>query len=129
MQRAVNAEATVGLRSSIMVQDTDSRCLKSHCLCQNTSTKVQTQGSTAKKSKPEESRPKDLKPANEKTPALPCTNESEKTSCQDKKKKYFKKKRDRKKRDRKNFILATEDNIIRGEKKQNNRGDGKCYNC
>ena len=93
VQRAVNAEAKADLRSSIMVQDADSRCPKRHCPSQNTSTKMQTQGLTVKKSKPEESRPKDLKLANEKTPAPTRTDEPGKTSRQDKKKEYLKKKR------------------------------------
>ena len=88
----VNAEAKAGLRSSIMVRDADSCCPKDHRPSQNTSTKVQTQGSTVKESKPEQSRPKDLKPANRKTPAPPRTDEPGKTSRQDKKKEYFKKK-------------------------------------
>ena len=124
VQRAVNAEAKAGLRSSIMVQDTNSHCPRGHRLSQNTSTKVQTQGSTAKESKPKESRRKESKPTDRKTPAPPRTNEPEKTSCQDKKKEYLKKKRDQK-----NSIPATGDNAIEGEKKRNNRGDGKCYNC
>ena len=85
---------------------------------------MQTQGSTVKKSKPEEFRPKDLKPANGKTPAPPCTNEPGKTSRQDKKKEYLKKKRDRK-----NSTPVTGDNAMKGEKKRNDRGDKKCYNC
>ena len=85
---------------------------------------METQGSTAKKSKSKESRPKDLKPTNEKTLALSCINKPRKPSRQDKKKKYFKKKRDRK-----NSTPATRDNAIEGEKKRNNQGDGKCYNC
>ena len=124
MQRAVNAEAKAGLRSSIMVRDVDSRCPRGHRPSQNTSTKVQTQGSTVKESKPEESISKELKPADGKTPAPPRTDESEKTSRQDKKKEYFKKKRNRK-----NSNPATADNAIEGEKKRNDRGDGKCYNC
>ena len=94
VQRAVNAEAKAGLRLSIMVRNVDFRCPRSHHLSQNTSTKVQTQGSIVKKSKPKESRPKDSKPANGKTPALPRTNEPKKISRQDKKKEYLKKKRD-----------------------------------
>ena len=124
MQRAVNAEAKAGLRSSIMIRNTDSRCFKSNRPSQNTSTKVQTQGLTAKKSKLKESRRKNLKLANEKTPIPPRTNKPGKTSCQDKKKEYFKKKRDRK-----NSTLTIEDNAIEDEKKQNNQGDKKCYNC
>ena len=120
----VNAKAKVDLKSSIMVRNVDSCCPRDHCPSQNTSTKVQTQGSTTKKSKPEEFKPKDLKPANGKTPALLHTDEPKKTSYQDKKKKYLKKKRDQK-----NPTPAIGDNIIEDEKKQNNRGDGKCYNC
>ena len=85
---------------------------------------MQTQGSTAKESKPKESRPKESKPADRKTPAPPRTDEPEKTSRQDKKKEYLKKKQDRK-----NSIPAIGNNAIEGEKKRNNRGDGKCYNC
>ena len=124
MQRVVNIEIKAGLRLNIMVWDTDSRCSRGYCPSQNTSTKMQTQGLTAKESKPEESRPKDLKLANGKTPAPPRTNELKKTSRQDKKKEYLKKKRDLK-----NSILATGDNAIENEKKQNDWGDGKCYNC
>ena len=107
-----------------MVRDADSRCPRGHCLSQNTSTKVQTQGSTAKKSKPEESRPKDSKVADGKTPVLPRTYKPGKTSCQDKKKEYLKKKRDWK-----NSTPATGDNAIEDEKKRNDQGDKKCYNC
>ena len=70
------------------------------------------------------SRPKDLKPANGKTPAPSHTKELGKTSCQDKKKKYFKKKSNRK-----NSTPAIRDNTIEGEKKRNDRDDKKCYNC
>ena len=80
VQRAVNAEAKAGLRSSIMVWDADSRCPRDHRPSQNTSTKMQTQDSTAKESKPEESRPKNSKPANGKTPGPPRTNKPGKTS-------------------------------------------------
>ena len=79
MQKMVNAKAKARLRSSIMVRDADSHCPKDHCPSQNTSTKVQTQGLTAKKSKPKKSRLKDSKPANEKTLAPPCTDEPGKT--------------------------------------------------
>ena len=124
VQMAVNAKAKASLRSSIMVWDVDSRCLKGHCPSQNTSTKVQTQGSTVKVSKPKNFRLKDLKPPDEKTPAPPRINEPRKTSCHNKKKEYLKKKRDQK-----NSTSATEDNAIEGEKKRNNQGDKKCYNC
>ena len=123
VQRAVNAEAKAGLKSSIMIWNTDSRYLKGHYSSQNTSIKVQTQGSTAKKSKPKEFRPKDLKSTNGKTPAPPRIDKLGKTSRQDKKKEYLKKKRDQK-----NSTPATGDNAIEGEKKLNNWSDRKCYN-
>ena len=78
VQKTVNAEAKTGLRLSIMVRDEDSRYLRGHCPSQNTSTKMQTQGSTVKESNPEKSRPKDSKPVDRKTPALPRTNEPRK---------------------------------------------------
>ena len=107
-----------------MVRDANFCYPRGNHSSQNTFIKVQTQGSIVKKSKPKESRPKDLKLANGKTPSLPCTNEPGKTFRQDKKKKYLKKKRDQQ-----NSIPATGDNAIEGEKKRNNQGDGKCYNC
>ena len=85
---------------------------------------MQTQGPTVKKSKSEEPRPKDSKPANGKTSALLRTIEPGKISRQDKKKEYLKKKRDRK-----NFTLAIKENAIEDEKKRNNQSDEKCYNC
>ena len=124
VQKTVNAEAKAGLRSNIIVWDADSHYPRSHCLSQNTFTKMQTQDLIAKESKPKKSRPKDQKPADEKTLASPCTNESGKTSYQDKKKEYF-----QKKRDRKNSIPTIEDNAIKSEKKRNDQGDKKFYNC
>ena len=124
VQKTVNAKAKASLRSSIMVRDIDSRCSRGHQPSQNTSTKVQTQDSTTKESKPKEIRSKDSKLANRKTLALLCTNKPEKISRQDKKKKYLKKKRDQK-----NSIPATKNNAIEGEKKRNNWDNGKCYNC
>ena len=99
-----------------MVRDVDSRCPRGYCPSQNTSIKVQTQGSTMKESKPKESRPKDSKPTNGKTPVLPRTDEPGKISRQDKKKEYLKKKRDWK-----SFTPAKGDNVIEGEKKRNNK--------
>ena len=123
MQKAINAEAKASLRLNIMVWDVDFRYSRSYFLSQNTFTKIQTQVWTAKKSKPKESRLKDLKLANEKNSTLPRIDEPGKISYQDKKKEYFKKKRDRK-----NSTLAIKNNAIEGEKKRNNQGNEKCYN-
>ena len=62
VQRAVNAEAKAGLRSSTMVRDSDARCPRGHRPSHNTSSKVQTQGSKDS-SRPEETKPKDPKSA------------------------------------------------------------------
>ena len=61
----VNTKAKIDLKSSIMVQNTDFCCSRSHYLFQNTFVKVQTQGLIAQKSKPKEFRPKNLKSINE----------------------------------------------------------------
>ena len=64
VQKAVNAETKAGLRSSIMVWELDARCPKGHRLSHNTSSKVQTQGSSHKDSpRSEKPKPKNPKPA------------------------------------------------------------------
>ena len=98
-----------------MVWDANCHYSRSYYLSQNTFAKVQIQSSIAKKFKSKKSKPKDLKPAKGKTSVLLCTNEPEKTSCQDKKKKYRKKKQEQK-----NSISAIRNNAIEGEKKRNN---------
>ena len=60
VQRAVNTKAKVGLRSSTMVRKSDAHCPRGHCPSHNTSSKVQTQGSSHKDLPyPEEPKPKD----------------------------------------------------------------------
>ena len=129
VQRAVNAEAKAGLRSSTMVRESDARCPRGHRPSHNTSSKVQTQGSSHKDSpRTEESRPKEAKSTDGKNPAPPRSESAEpgKTSRSDKRREYLEKKK--KKRDRKNNTPATEDNTNEvGEKKK--RGDDRCYNC
>ena len=63
---------------------------------------MQTQGLTAKESKPKKSRPKEITPTNSKFFTLPRFDEAVKFNYQKKKKKYWKKKQDQK-----NFFLAT----------------------
>ena len=48
VQKAVNAEAKAGLRSTIMVQDSDIRCPQGYCPSKNTASKVQTPRKIAK---------------------------------------------------------------------------------
>ena len=71
VQRAVNAEAKAGLRSSTMVRESDAHCPKGHRPSHNTASKMQTQGTSAKEPRPEESRIKEAKPAEEKAPVPP----------------------------------------------------------
>ena len=62
IQRAVNAEDKAGLRSTIMVQNSDIRCSQGHHPSNNTALKVQTYEITAKdSSRPEEPKTKDPK--------------------------------------------------------------------
>ena len=64
MQRVVNAETKIGLRSSTMVWDWNVYCSKSHRLSYNTSLKVLTQSSNNKdSSRSEKLKPRDSKPA------------------------------------------------------------------
>ena len=71
VQRAVNAEAKAGLRSSTMVRESDARCPRGHRPSHNTASKVQTQGTSAKEPRPEESRTKEAKLVKEKALAPP----------------------------------------------------------
>ena len=62
VQMAVNAEAKAGLKSSTMVRNSDVRCPRGHRLSHNTSSKVQTQGSSHKDSpRSKKPKPKDSK--------------------------------------------------------------------
>ena len=64
VQKTVNAKVKASLRSSIIVQDSDVRCPKGHCLSHNTSFKVKTQGSNHKNlPRSKESKSKDPKSA------------------------------------------------------------------
>ena len=124
VQRTVNAEAKAGLKSSAMIQDSDIRCPQGHRPSNNTTSKMQTQGSSAKEPRPKKSRPKEAKPAEEKAPAPPRTNAAE-SSEQGKKDKKDKKRRFR---ERKKQTPATGTNVTdAGLKKK--YSDITCYNC
>ena len=130
VQRAVNAEAKAGLRSSTMVRESDARCSKGHHLSHNIPSKMQTQGTTAKKPRTKEFRLKEAKLTDGKNPALPRSKSAEpgKTSRTDKRREYLEKKK--KKPHRKNNTSATGDNAnaIEVGKKQK-QGNNRCYNC
>ena len=62
VQKAINVEAKAGIRSTIIVWDSDICCSQGHCSSNNTALKLQTKGITAKdSSRPEEPKTKDLK--------------------------------------------------------------------
>ena len=119
VQRAVNVEAKAGQKSSTMIRNSDARCLRGHRPSHNIFLKVQTQETTTKEPRNEESRPKEVNQADGKDSAPPRFDKPVKPTCQEKKKKYQKKKQYRK-----NSSPATGNNAIEGKK-----GDGKCYNC
>ena len=124
VQRAVNAEAKAGLRSSTMVRESDARCPRSHRPSYNTSSKVQTQGTTAKEPRTKESRPKEAKSTDGKAPAPPRSDKLAKPNCKKKKREWLKKKKD--------STPATEDNAIEAQKKKRTPGNTSqvtCYNC
>ena len=81
VQKAVNAEAKAGLRSSTMVWESDAYCPKSHHLSHNTFSKVQTQGTTAKEPRTKEFQPKEAKQANSNVPTLLHPNKPVKLNC------------------------------------------------
>ena len=117
-----------------MVRESDAHCPKGHRLSHNTSSKVQTQGSSYKDlPHTKESRPKEAKQADSKAPAPPRSESTEagNASRTDKRRKFLEMKK--KKQDRKNNTPATGDNTndieVSEKKKRDNRGNKRCYNC
>ena len=83
VQRAINAEAKAGLKSTIMVQDSDICCPWGHRLFNNTASKMQTQGIIANNfSRLEEFKTKDPKSV------PPCDNPVEPAKKENKQKKF-----------------------------------------
>ena len=124
VQKVVNADAKAGLRSSAMVRDSDIRCPRSQRPSNNTASKVQTQGTSAKKPRPKESRPKEAVPAKGKAPAPPRTNAAE-SSEQGKKDRKNKKRRFQ---ERKKQTPATGTNVTDARLKKKYL-DITYYNC
>ena len=99
VQRAVNAKAKTGLWSSITVRNSDIHCSRDYHSFNSTVSKVQTQGTTAKKLRPEESKPKEAKPVKGKAFVLTQTNmvkflKQSKKNKKDKKRRFPKYKQD-----------------------------------
>ena len=124
VQRAVNAEARAGLRSSTKVRDLDARCPRDHRPSHNTSVKVQTQGSSHKdSSRSKEPKPKDPKPAPSRD------NAAEPTKKENRKNK--KKKRRNRKREQNEQPLATDANtkVPKKKRKRYDPSEVTCFNC
>ena len=81
VQRVVNAKTKTGLKSSTMVWELDTRCPRGYRLSHNTSLKVQTQETIAKKPRTKESKLKEAKQADGKAYALLRSNELVKSNC------------------------------------------------
>ena len=127
VQRAVNAEAKAGLRSSTMVRDSDARCPRGHRPSHNTSSKVQTQGSKDS-SRPKETKPKDPKSA----PSCNDAAESPKKDNRKDKKKKFRGQRREHTGEQKEQTSATNVNTTDVSKKKKKRRDVSeimCFNC
>ena len=89
VQKAVNAEAKAGLKSSTMVRNSDIHYLRGHCPSNSITTKVQTQGT--KDSHPEELKIKEIRP----TPFRAEANKPSKQARKEKKKKRHQERRDK----------------------------------
>ena len=122
VQRAVNVKVKAGLRSSILIWDSDARCPQGHRPSHNTSSKVQIQETAAKELRTKKSKPKEVKLTNSKTPAPPRFNKLAKPNCKKKRRQWLKKKKD---------SLVTGNNAIEGKKKQTpgNTSQVTYYNC
>ena len=110
VQKAVKAEAKMGLRSCTIVRNSNIRDLRDHHLSHNTFLKMQIQRATTKKSRTIKSRPKEAKLINSKTATLLRSNESAKLNRKKKRRKWLKK--------IKNSTLGTKNNVIEDKKKR-----------
>ena len=72
VQRAVNVELKAGLRSSKIIRESDARCPKGHRPSHNTSSKVETQETTAKEPRTEKSTPKEASWSTARPPLRPA---------------------------------------------------------
>ena len=123
VQRAVNAEAKAGLRSTIIVRDSDIRYPRDHRSSNNTASKVQTQGTAVKDSfHPEELKGKDPK-------SVPPHDDSAEPAKKENKHKRFKRQWECTMEPKK--TLATGDNTVDAAKKKKKCDISKvmCFNC
>ena len=125
VQRAVNVEAKAGLRSSIMVRDSDICCLRDHRPSNSTASKVQTQETTIKDFYLEELKVKETRPTSSRTKA----NEPSKQAHKEKKKKKHQERRDK---EQTPASTANETKVQQKKKKMNKDRDVSkvtCFNC
>ena len=113
VQKAVNAKAKAGLRSSIMVWDPDICCPKSHCSFNITASKVQTQKITAKDSHPKELKIKEARL----TLSWAEVSKPFEQACKEKKKKKY-----QERQDKEQTLASTANTIeVQQKKKKKNR--------
>ena len=126
VQRAVNAEAKAGLRSSAMVQDLDICCPRGHRPSNSTISKMQTQGTTAKKPRLKKFKSKDTKAVRANAAELLEQDKKVKKDRQNTKQRFWEKREPKE-------IPATGDNAINAFKKnlRKKRDISKvtCFNC
>ena len=123
VQRAVNVETKAGLKSTTMVQDSDIHCPQGHSPSNNTTSKMQIQGTAVKdSSRPEEPKTKDPKSVS------PRNNPAEPAKKEDKQKR-FKYRQECTKEPKE--TPATIDNTVNAAKKMKKRDTSKitCFNC
>ena len=127
VQKAVNAEAKAGLKSSTMVRDSDICCSKGHRSPNSITSKVQTKGTTAKNSDQEEPKVKKIKPT---LSRVTETNKPSEQAHKEQKRKKHPERRDKKEQTPASTANATEIQQKKKKKKQN-RDISKVtyYNC
>ena len=127
VQKAVNAEAKAGQRSSSMVWDLDAYCPRGHRPSHNTSTKVQTQGSK------DLSRLKRTKSKDPKS-ALSRDNVGEspnKDNMKDKKKRFQSQRREHigEQKEQTPATNVNTTNVLKKKKKRRDVSEITCFNC
>ena len=127
VQRAVNAKAKAGIKSSTIVWDSDTRCPRGYCSFHNTSSKVQTE-SSKDSFRPKKPKPKDIKSA----PSRNYTLELPKKDNKKNKKKMFQGQRWEYTRERKKqtpAISVNTTNVLKKKKKRYDVNRITCFNC
>ena len=122
VQRVVNAESKVGLRSSTMVRDLDICCSRGHRPSNSTALKVQIQETTTKDFHPEEPKIKETRPTPSRTKASKLSEQARKEK---------KKKKHQKRRDKEQTLTSTTNatEVQQKKKKKNQDQDVSKVTC